>query len=505
MRISILLLLVSLTISVTAQSFKWGTPVKHEKLEFSENSVVKRYLLAEGMFGMKRLRVEKGEIIGNATITLEVYDINLELKKTKVVFEGGMDPRQYEDIIIVDNKFHVFTTFFDYKAKTNTLKLLTFGFDGEQIGEDKVLDVIENSKILGPGNFYVAGSKNGQHFASIGLPPYKRKTQETVQVKTYDADFNEVFSDAILLEHKRKRILSNTPFITNAGEFYMTKRIKVKKIGEVFEMYHLDKGSKKLSATAIDLPQNSKPATIYNTVLEANNGDVIWAGEQKEDKNMRAARGVFFVRFDKTGKVVDQMAANLAKTPKLGITGFSIKKVELIGDDLYYFADLNGRNVQSGSNPQQPSYAYSGGNLHIIKVSNGKIAWENTIERSGITQFGGKGSMVDWGWNIADGTVVVFYNDLHRLYDRRVDKFMKDAPNLIPIQVVIGEDGQMEKFPLLNADLGKYGDKYNQRKRLFGRVEDAYAFCPNEIYQRDGFLLVKCTNGVDFKLGKVKY
>lgn len=490
MRISILLLFVGLTVSATAQTFTWGTPVKHEKLEFSEGSVIKRHLLSEDANGVKRLRIEKNDNIRSAMITLEVYDVGLELKKTKVVLGDEIDNRQYEDIVISDDRFHVFMTLTDMSAKTNTLSVLTFDMDGELISENKSLDVIEDVKVLGPGNFYVAGSKNGKHFASIGLPPYQKKTKETVQVKTYDADFKETFGAPIQLTHLRKRIIYNTPFISNAGEFYMAKRIKVKKVGIVFEMYHLNKSTKKLKANTIALPQNSKPVMIDNQVLEASNGDMILVGEQKEDKNMRAARGVFFIRFDKTGKIVEQMAADLTDAPKLGITGFTVKKVELVGNDLYYFADLNGKSIVAGSNIEQRNYTYTGGNLYVIKVSNGTIAWEKMIERSGIIQTGGKGSMIDWGWNIdaETGKVVVFYNDLHRLYDKEVGN---NATNLIPVQVIIEKDGTMDKRPLLGAELGRYGD--------------TYTFCPNEIYQRAGYLVVKCTNSIDFKLGRLKY
>lgn len=505
MRISILLLFIGLTVSAAAQTFTWGTPVKHDKLDFTESSVIKRHLLSEDANGVKRLRIEKGTNIRSAKITLETYDVSLELKDTKVVLGEAIDNRQYEDIVISDDRFHVFMILTDMKAKTNTLSVVTFDMDGEQISENKSLDVIKDVKILGPGNFYVAGSKDGKQFASIGLPPYKKKTKETVQVKTYDIDFKETFGGALQLPHFRKRIIYNTPFISNAGEFYMAKRIKVKKVGVVFEMYHLDKGAKKLNATTIDLPENSKPVMIDNKMIEASNGDMILVGEQKEDKRMRAARGVFFIRFDKTGKVVKQMAANLADSPKLGITGFSVKKVELIGDDLYYFADLNGKSIVAGTDPSKREYTYSGGNMYVIKVSDGKIVWANAIERS-ISQAGGKGSMVDWGWNVdaETGQVVVFYNDWNRLYEEKVKRFRKDIPNLIPIQIVIGDDGKMDKRPLLGVELGKFGDKFGQRKK-FGRMEDTYSFCPNEIYQRDGYLLVKCTNSVDFKLGRVKY
>ena len=486
--ITTIMCLIALVCQVQAQSFTWGEPVKHEKVEFSENSVIERFVLSETQEGVKRLRVEKTELIGNATITLETYDVNLVLQKTKTVFSGSMEAQQYEEIVIGADKFYVFTVLNDAKAKTNSLMVLTYDFDGEPVGEAKELDVLKNVKPLSPGEFIIAGSENGQHFASIGVPPFQKKTMETIQVKTYDTNLNEVFGESIELKHERKRFVFDVPFITNDGILYLEKNIKVKGQGRVYEVYTLDAASKKLNGEVINLNATTTVESSNNLMLETTNGNLAYAGLQKNNKGLKAAKGIFYLEYDKAGKVVRKVVADLPDAPKYGFTGLTFKKAEVVGNDVYLFADMNGRTIGAGSNPQNPSYIYTAGNLYVIKIEGDKVAWTTIIERSEITQNGAKGAMIDWMWNIDnDGNVVVFCNDLLRKYDKSVG----EVANLIPLQVVISSNGESKKKPLIGVKLGKYGD--------------TYGFCPNESYQRDGYLIVKCTNSIDFKLGRLKY
>jgi len=480
---------------VFAQEFNWGEAVKHEKVDFSENSIVKRYLFSESADGMKRIRVEKVEAIKDALVELEIFDANLELQKTINLFDPLRMDLSFEEIFIRNNKIYIFASLTDSKAKTSSLLIYTYDENGEQIGEEKTLDIIEGTKILSPGEYFIAASENGEHFATIALPTYAKKTKESLQVKTFDADFKEVFGNTISLEHGRKRFVFNTPFIANNGTLYMFKNIKVKKIGRVYEMYALDAIAKKFGATRIELGDNNTIFSMNNKMVETSNGNLLLAGLQKEKKKMRAAKGVFYVEFDKTGKIVNQAVQDFPDAPKYGFTGLDFKSVEQKGNSLYFFADMNGRNMAGGSNFQNPSYVYSGENLFVARLDGDKMVWSSVIERSEIAQSGGKGAMVNWMWNMDKaGNLHVFFNDLHRKYDKTIGKL----PSLIPVQVKMdANSGEMQRIPLINAELGK--------ARTRNKHKDDYTFSPEEWYPRNGYLIVKCTNSIDFKLGRLSY
>jgi len=400
MRILKTFLFLFLALQLNAQQFNWGVPVKHDKLEFEGGALLDRYLLNEDENGMTRLRVEKSSVTSLADIILEQYDEKLELTSTVNVLDLNGITSYYEDIIIGKDKFYVFYSISGTPEKTNTLKVQAFDFKGEALGEGKQLDVIKDNKAIARGYFEVAASENREHFALISMPVFVKKTNESIVVKTFDADFNEVFSKKFTLAHQTKRFLWNKPYIMNDGTMFMHKHQKIKKVGVVREMYVLNKAAKTFKANPIKLSGGHDFFKIDNTMLQSANGNFIYAGMFKTEGTLKLARGVCYLEYDNTGKVVREVMKEFEGATKLGVTDLEPKSVELLpnGDVLFVAQQLDESSVALGNDVNNRTYGYKGENIYVTRLSKDELIWSQVIERKLIETKSDRGRLLDVVW-----------------------------------------------------------------------------------------------------------
>lgn len=488
MRVLKTFIFIFLALQVNAQRFSWGVPVKHDKLEFEGAAMIDRYLLEENENGMTRLRVEKAGVTSLGDVTLEKYDANLELTKTVEVLDVTTTIRLFEKVIVGNDKFYVFYAVSGTTEKTNTLKVQSFDFDGEALGEPKVLDVIKNTKAIARGYFEVAASENGEHFALVSMPVFVKKTNESIVVKTFDADFNEVFSKKFTLAYPSKRFLFNTPYIMNDGTMFMHKHQKVKKVGVVREMYVLDKEAKKLKANKIKLNGGYAFSMIDSEMLQRKNGNFVYAGLIGDEGTLKAPKGVGYLEYDNTGKLVREVIKEFKNAPKLGITGLKLKKAELLpnGDVLFLADQLDESSVSTGSDVNNRVYGYKGQDIYVARLSGDDLVWSQVIERKLIETKSDRGRLLEFAWMYDEegDNLIVLYNDMQDRYQ----KTLRGGNYKIPMLAYIAKDGLYSTKPLLTVELGKY--------------EDSYTFCPDEFYQNGNYLILKCSNNIDFKFGR---
>lgn len=488
MRFLPLFILLFLGIQANAQRFSWGVPIKHDPLEFSGKASIQRYLLSESDDGIIRLRVQKADVIANETVILEKLNPNFELQKTTEVFAGYQTNHFLEELIVGKDKFYIFTSVSGTPDKTNTLFVQAYNFEGETIGEQRELDVITGTKAIARGEFFITASENRYHFAVVSIPVYQKKTNETITVKTFDQGFKETFGKEITLDYPRKRFLFNTPYIMNDGTFFMYKHQKVKKVGIVREMYVLDKAKQTLVPNKIALSGGKDFVMIDNTMLENSKGNFIYAGLYKSAGNLQAAKGVFYLEYDNTGKLVNEVAHEFRDAPSLGFTGLAIKKVELLPNDevLFLAHQLSTNAVAQSANSTDRVYGYTGENIFVARVNDKQLIWSQVIERQRIETKSDRGRLLDFTWLYdAEGdNLVILYNDL----EARYHKLLRAGNYQIPMLAYIAKDGEYSVKPLFDVGLGKY--------------DDSYTFCTDEFYQVKNYLVVKCSNNIDFKLGR---
>jgi hypothetical protein len=486
-KIVILFILLLIAIQVDAQRFSWGVPVKHDPLEFSGKATIKRYLLQENESGLIRLRVQKNDIIANESVILEKFDANFELQKTVDVITGSMTSNYLEEVIVAKDKFYVFFTVMGLD-KTNTLKVQGYDFEGEPIGDEKTLDVITDTKAIARGEYFIAASANRNHFTTVAIPIYEKKTNETITVKTFDAGFKEVFGKAITLDIPRDRFVYDTPYIMNDGTMFLYKHQKVKKVGVVSTMYVLDKAKRALMPTEMKLSNGKDFVLLDNTMLENSKGNFVYAGLHKDEGSFKAPLGVFYLEFDKTGNIVREVVKEFRDTPKLGFTGLAIKEIQLLeNDELLFLAhQLSENSVAQGNDVNNRVYAYQGQSIFVARLNQDELIWSQIIDRQVIETKEDRGRLLDFDWLYdAEGdNLIVLYNDLQARYDNT----LRAGNYKIPMLAYIAKDGKYSTKPLLNVGLGKY--------------DDSYTFCTDEFYQIKNYLIVKCSNNIDFKIGR---
>lgn len=470
----------------TGQSLDWGTPVKHEKAEFVEGALVKHFLInAEGAVP-SRIRVERESVSMPALITLEQYDASLERKREIRLIEALSQRGIYQDIAIQRDRIVVFTTLFDTQTKVNTLRAHTFDFQGEATGTHDLAH-IKDGTAFNTGFFEVASAADGSHIGVMAVQPFAKKTNEKLELLVYNHDFGIVQQQMVTLEHERNRFVQNLPFVTSNGTLHLFKNIKVKGIGQVYEVYTLTAGG--LDRVSINLGEGSALLSFDNRMVENPDSQLEIIGLQKEDKGFRAAKGFFRVTVANGGSLVRQQVVDIADAPKLGITSLTMKSAEYRGGKLYLFADTNGKSIGAASAGASATYNYSGGNLYLAQWGDSDaLDWLHIAERSGVMQSGSRGVLTDWCWSVRpDGSIEVFFNDLLRQYDSSVG----NIPNLIPVRLRLSADGQALRTPLLNLGLGKPGD--------------FYTFSPSEGYPTSGGMILKASNNIDFKLGRLTW
>ena len=488
MRILQTFVFIFLALQMNAQQFSWGVPVKYDKLELEGSGIIDRYLLEENENGTTRLRVEKAGAMSLGDVTLEKYDTNLELIKTVEVLDVKSTIRLFEKVIVGNGKFYVFYAVSGTTDKTNTLNVQSFDFDGEALGEPKVLDVIKNTKAVARGYFEVAASENGKHFALVSMPVFAKKTNEALVIKTFDADFNEVFAKKFTLEHQSKRFLWNTPYIMNDGTMFMHKHQKIRKIGVVREMYVLDKAAKKFKANPIKLSGGHDFSMIDNEMLQSKNGNFIYAGLFKTEGTLKSPMGVCYLEYDNTGKLVREVMKEFEGTTKQGISSLKSKSVELLpnGDVLFVAQQVGKKSATVGDDVSNKSYTYKGENIYVTRLSGEKLVWSQVIERKLIETKNDRGRLLDvaWMYDEEGDKLIILYNDLRSRYQGGLG----NAQYKVPMLAYIGKGGSYSKKPLLDVNLGK--------------SSASYTFCPDEFYQNGNYLILKCNNNIDFKLGK---
>lgn len=487
MRILKTLILVFLAIQLQAQQFSWGVPVKHDPVEFSGKAHIQRYLLEESKDGLLRLRVERDEVMSPKKITVEKYDANLELQKTKEIVSGYASPKAVEEVIVGNKQIYIFFSKADLSTKTNTLTVEAYDFDGEALGEEKTLEVITDLKTLSVGQFFIAASQDRKHFMTLANPVFQKKVNEVVQIKTFDATFKEVFAKSFTLDYQWKRFIFNTPYIMNDGTPFLYKHQKVPKIGEVKELYRVDKTAGTLKAMPLKLTGDAEILMIDNTMLQNSKGNFVYAGLQKAAKGFAAAKGIFYLEFDKNGKFVKEVIEDFKDAPKLGFTGLKIKKVELLdNDELLFLAHQLDESLVAGSDPNNRAYTYIGNDIFVMRINGSDVVWSQIIKRERMETQADRGRLLDfiWHYDKEGDNLVVLYNDFHYRYMKN----QQATTYKIPMLAYIAKDGLYSNKPLLTTPLGKY--------------TDSYTFCTDEFYQRGSYLIVKCTNNIDFKLGR---
>ena len=489
MRYFTLLFSILFTFQLQAQEFDWGIPVKLDKEEFAGKATIKRYLLHEDDKGLVRLKVQKNDLIDNEDVILEIYDIKLELQKTVNIVLGKQTNKDLQKVVTHKDKFYLFFAV-DNQQMHNTLIVQAYDFDGKPIGEEKTLDVITETKALARGEFAIAASENCNHFAVVTIPIYQKKTNEVLKIQLFDAGFNSTFNKNITLEYPRKRFVYNTPFITNNGTMFMEKYQKIKKVGWVNDLFVLNQAKKTLIKKDLKLTNGNDFLMTANTMLENEAGNLIYAGMYKKDEKLQGSQGVFYLEFDNKGDVVREVAYPFNNVPKSGLTGVKLKSVELLPNDelLFVATDYNVNSVSQGNDVNNRVYSYSCKTFYFTRIKGDNLVWTRTIERDLMETNNDRGRLIDIVWNYDSNSdkVAILYNEIQELY--------RGTPRhrnyIIPTLATIDNQGEVGFNILLNSGLGNYND--------------TYTFCPNEFYQRDGYLVLKCSNNIDFKLGRFR-
>lgn len=479
-----------LTFQAQSQGFNWGVPVKLDKEEFSGKATVKRYLLKEDNQGLVRLKVQKKELIDNEDVILEIYDANLELQKTVDIVLGRQTNKDLQKLVTYKDKFFLFFAV-DNQQMHNTLIVQAYDFDGQPIGDEKVLDVITETKALARGEFAIAASENCNHFAVVTIPIFAKNENESLKVQLFDAGFNNTFSAEITLDYPSKRFVYNQPFIMNDGTMFMEKYQKIKKVGWVSDLYLLDKANKTFIKKSLKLSNGNDFFTRANTMMENESGNLVYAGMFMKEGKMQSGDGVFYLEFDKNGNQLREVAYPFNNPPKYGFSGVDLKSIQLLpnNDLLFVATDFNENSVAQGNDVNNRVYAYTCKTFYFTRISGDELVWTRTIERSPMETKSDRGRLLDivWMYDEPSDNIVILYNEFQNLYQGTP----KNRDYIIPTLATIDAQGEVGFNILLNAGLGNYND--------------LYTLSPDEFYERDGYFVLKCSNNIDFKMGRFKY
>jgi hypothetical protein len=277
----------------------------------------------------------------------------------------------------------------------------------------------------------------------------------------------------------------------NDGTLFMEKYQKIKKVGWVNDLYILDKGNRTFVKKTLQLSNNYGFFTKANTMLENEAGNLIYAGMFMKEGKMQSSDGVFYLEFDKEGNQVREVVEAFNNPPQYGFSGVKLKSIELLPNDelLFVATDFNESAVAQGNDVNNRVYSYTCKTFYFTRLRGDDLVWTKTIERSHMETKSDRGRLLDIVWNYDETTdrVVILYNELQNLYQGT----MRNRDYIIPTLATIDAQGEVGFNILLNAGLGNYND--------------SYTLCPDEFYNRDGFMVLKSSNNIDFKMGRFKF
>ncbi len=161
----------------------------------------------------------------NKTMTLTKYDQTMQAIET-IDFnlpKLGLRAADLQEVIELENQLVFLSTVMDKKSKKHQVNAQVYNNNDNSVTEHKVLASFAIEGYSKSGYFQLAISPDKSKIAIVANMPFKKKTQEQVEVWVYDNQLNLVWNQKETLNYKSERAYQEQVFVLNSGEVLMNK------------------------------------------------------------------------------------------------------------------------------------------------------------------------------------------------------------------------------------------------------------------------------------------
>ncbi|MEE9348798.1 MAG: hypothetical protein V3U80_01985 [Flavobacteriaceae bacterium] len=475
-----------------SQSFQWGypTPISNET-----EAKVRHFYTGDKLIHL----YEKYDVkIFNYHVNTnqftksdleQVSALDLMEKQQQIGHKKITHIQSFQDNMGSD--FSFFSYIFDIKTKVNQLYWHPMNIETGQKSDAKEITKIQGTSIFKAGNWKLNQSDNGLHYVVLKEYPYAKKTNEKLGIVVLDKDKNIVKEKTHTFSMRDRRNKVNTPYISNTGNVFIVKDIKLKKQKPYLNIYYWNPVTDTVKEYSLKMDDDYQ-IYQYNINFDSDN-NMYFNGllTHKGSKTFQMSvdlygnasgipgSGVITVKIDANGELVYKKRNNFSK--KI-ISNLNLKSFELNNGNIWLLADKRyvskvskSGNMAQGNATYNYTYQNTGLFIGLIKADNGalKFANEFAYNNEPKTQ-NDNGAYLTYVHYFKDDNLNILYNDTQKL-KTQINGRTRNYTKRVPIVRTIHPTGvTVSTKELKDAGIGnKINEQFDLDTSMLLKIDDS--------------------------------
>ena len=194
----------------------WGEEIR----EPAGSRIIK--IIDTGLYGFYALRKREAGPLNDEQVFLELYDSNYRLKKSKEIdlkYKGKL--RDFEDLVMVEGKLYLLTSFNNQSQKKNYLFYQTIS--DKMIVSKKLnyIAEIETKNRVEEGLFDLEISQDSSKILVYNELPFKKNTPEQFTFRVFDHNFAELWTKNVVLPYNDDQFIIEKYTVDNEGNVFL--------------------------------------------------------------------------------------------------------------------------------------------------------------------------------------------------------------------------------------------------------------------------------------------
>lgn len=218
---SLLIALFSIT-TVFSQTFNSEVGASFEK----KNKKEVYSIHFPSAYGFMTLHHLENEMMDNQkNMVLTKYDQSMKAVETTEfqLPKLGLRASDLKEVIELENRLIVLSTVMDKKSAKHDVNAQVYNQEDDSVSENKILASFAIKGYSKSGFYQIAVSPDKSKIAIVANHPFKKKTQEVVQIWVYDNELNLLWEQTETLSYKSERAYQEQIFALNSGDVVMNK------------------------------------------------------------------------------------------------------------------------------------------------------------------------------------------------------------------------------------------------------------------------------------------
>lgn len=500
MKIYAISILLFISINASAQTFSWGFPFgKADETEKTITHVVtedKLYRIASnydmGTFNQKiavdQFSLKDLEKSGSRNLSVEQPMMGLASLTFNSMFQKE------------GTEFIFFYTDYDRKTKKNTLLFRNVDINSGKLGELKnVMDMDSND-----GRFLVSQSENKKYFVVLKELPFDKKSNEKVELTLLDANAVIQKEKTQQFEVEDKRDKQHSLYVSDDGNVILVKKIDEKKEKPYLNLYTWNSTEDSVSTYSLKQEDDYQIPQFEGKFHEGSFYFLAILTHQKSsnfglkiDLNGRnsgvTGNGILVVKIDNHGKVVYNQRNNFEKSvSNLNLKDllFDSSGIWAVYDRVFVEKKSKSSNLTDGNYSYDYNYLNNGFLVNKLDINTGKLEWLKIIDTAEPNTKNDNADFLSTLYYLDGSNLVLLYNETRDLNTAKIHVVFHRR---FPIKEVISSAGEsLSREALLSAGIGVTKEERFELNTQF------------LVPISDNTFLLRASNGVEYKYGKMK-